>query len=349
MVSQNDKATIKCICAVLRSHIISSANTAAEHMEAFEVFRDVQIVDHHSTDESKCGGAGRLVPSQKNIEDFFWSVFQKAQMSSECIIMTLIYCERLFLPTTGSLAIRSDNWKSILFSCMILASKVWDDLSMWNVDFSLVCPSYTLAHINRLETSLLEILSYDMRVPASEYAEYYFNLRSMMTVMGLQDSDTSMEPLDLKRAKKMNLSTVKFHSTVSVRKNVSCLNLGSFLSDSSYTGSGTSEDFNLSDGNIGTCAILRDKSHSLPRVNLEQLMHDFHLDADGETHTSSSAYTTQRSGGVSTRTPGFQVGMNISTSKKMQLTGGRNTRLNMMVRASEPIIPEEIYTSKARK
>ena len=47
--------------------------------------------------------------------------------------------------------VRPYNWKSLLLSAMVMSSKVWDDLSMCNADFSLVCPSFTLSRINELE------------------------------------------------------------------------------------------------------------------------------------------------------------------------------------------------------
>ena len=50
--------------------------------------------------------------------------------------MTLIYCERLIKDTRGRLCIRYDNWRPILFACLVMSSKVWDDMSMWNADFS---------------------------------------------------------------------------------------------------------------------------------------------------------------------------------------------------------------------
>jgi len=61
------------------------------------------------------------------------------------------------LATNGKLSIRYENWKSVLLSCIMMASKVWDDLSMLNVDFSKICPSFALKIVNKLETKLLEI------------------------------------------------------------------------------------------------------------------------------------------------------------------------------------------------
>lgn len=45
---------------------------------------------------------------------------------------------------SGRLVICYYNWKSIIFACMIMASKVWDDLSMWNTDFAQVSSVYDL-------------------------------------------------------------------------------------------------------------------------------------------------------------------------------------------------------------
>jgi hypothetical protein len=78
---------------------------------------------------------------------------------------------------------------------MVLASKVWDDLSMWNVDFSNVCgrghsaalSSFTLPRINELELAILQCLKFIVRVPASEYAKYYFLIRSMLLKSGVLD------------------------------------------------------------------------------------------------------------------------------------------------------------------
>ena len=98
-------------------------------------------------------------------------------MEVDCIIISLIYIERLIKLTDGKLTPSSNNWRSILFSCMVLASKVWDDLSMWNCDFSKIGPggvTFSLSRTNELEIALLLALEYKVKVNASEYAKYYF-------------------------------------------------------------------------------------------------------------------------------------------------------------------------------
>ena len=75
--------------------------------------------------------------------------------------------------------------QQVLFACLVMASKVWDDLSMWNVDFSHVCPSFDLQRVNSLELTMLEELRYFIKVSAGEYAKYYFLLRSMTVKLGM--------------------------------------------------------------------------------------------------------------------------------------------------------------------
>ena len=173
-------------------------------------------------------------PTLEDITMFYRDIFHRSQLETDCIIMSLIYVERLIRRTEGLLRPRSTNWRSVLFSCMILASKVWDDLSMWvskrigrlfsiadraatdaltaslnllqNADFSQTCPSgviFSLQRINELEIAVLSALSYDVKVPASEYAKYYFLLRSMLIKSGLgSDELQSMNPLDVEGAMK---------------------------------------------------------------------------------------------------------------------------------------------------
>ena len=98
-----------------------------------------------------------------------------------------------------------------------MASKVWDDLSMWNCDFSVVCPSFDLQRVNDLELIMLDTLKYQIRVPAGEYAKYYFHLRSLMTKLNLTASafDKAL-PLDLKGAKKLQLATERLQEQTMV-------------------------------------------------------------------------------------------------------------------------------------
>jgi len=168
--------------------------------------------------------ANESVPTLDDITNFYRDVFRRAQMESDCIIMSLIYVERLIKNTDGGLRPRPSNWRSLLFSSMILSSKVWDDLSMWNADFSQTCPAgvkFSLQRINELELAVLNALDYKVKVPASEYAKYYFLLRSMLIKSGLGGDDmNNMTPLDVEGAKKLEQVSSSFQSTAATKRRI---------------------------------------------------------------------------------------------------------------------------------
>lgn len=97
------------------------------------------------------------------------------QLAIECILIMLIYVERLMV--IGGVEIRNLNWKPIIFIGTLLASKFWEDLNFWNVDFLGVGQSYTLEGINQLESQFLALCKYNLFVSASLYAKYYFAVR----------------------------------------------------------------------------------------------------------------------------------------------------------------------------
>ena len=202
--------TNNCIGAV--SGVGSYGSLAENVAQSKEVFGERSVGRMRTG--SNTGQRTMAIPSMDEIESFINNVFNKSQLESECIIMSLIYCERLVKQTKGKLSIRYDNWRSITFACLVMASKVWDDLSMWNVDFSNVCSSFDLQRVNELEMAMLDIMSYRIKVSASEYAKYYFHLRSMMARLGMHQIGSN-RPLDLISARKLQLATENLQSSLS--------------------------------------------------------------------------------------------------------------------------------------
>lgn len=56
----------------------------------------------------------------------------------ECAVIGLVYIERLFERT--GLELNVDNWLRVVLGGVLLASKVWDDQAVWNVDFWEIFP-----------------------------------------------------------------------------------------------------------------------------------------------------------------------------------------------------------------
>ncbi|CAM9372464.1 unnamed protein product [Ascophyllum nodosum] len=222
-------ATIRCVCAVLRAHMIEAVAKGQEGdhqrgeelglqghgmrggaapdtqqqwvLERVTLFNDSphnpSISDAGENGSSLEGARATSVPSLREITSYFRHLYHRARLKFDCIVVSLIYVERLMKETRGALRPLPCNWKSLVMSVLLLASKVWDDHSMWNRDFSELCPAFTLVRLNQLEVAMLELLRFNVKVLSSEYAKYYFHLRSMCVRGGLSVDHAPIPPFDM--------------------------------------------------------------------------------------------------------------------------------------------------------
>lgn len=117
------------------------------------------------------------IPTETEIYDFGHQLFKTVQLSSECSIVCLIYVERLM--EVAKVPLLACTWRPIFMCGLLLASKVWQDLSSWNIEFSSVYPQFSLEAINKLELNFLRSVKWDLYISSSSYAKYYFALRSL--------------------------------------------------------------------------------------------------------------------------------------------------------------------------
>mmetsp|Transcript_24803 Transcript_24803/g.49606 ORF Transcript_24803/g.49606 Transcript_24803/m.49606 type:complete len:796 (+) Transcript_24803:74-2461(+) len=129
-------------------------------------------------------------PTTDEIYDFAHQLFKKVQLSSECSIVCLIYVEKLM--EVAKVPLLSDTWRPIFMCGLLLASKVWQDLSSWNIEFASVYPQFSLEAINRLELQFLKMIKWDLYISSSLYAKYYFALRSLLEKSGFRNRYNQM-------------------------------------------------------------------------------------------------------------------------------------------------------------
>lgn len=144
---------------------------------------------------------------------------------------------------------------------------------------------------------MLDALKYVIRVPASEYAKYYFYLRKMMVSQGVaRNEPIFMKPLDIVGARKLQLSTERFHDSLQVDPSSSANSNGVTAGSSNEDGHAINRrrHMSLHEG-LSTLALQRNSTESsvggktvgsVPTVSLEQLIHFEHVDADGAVHSS---------------------------------------------------------------
>ena len=117
------------------------------------------------------------LPDKNEIFHYIKNIVKVADLSFDTIIISLIYVKRLNAKVNNPLTYT--NWKPIICTSLMVASKVWDDLSMINIDFSLLF-NYPLSYINKWENLFLKELSFNTNISASEYSTIYFDMRHDM-------------------------------------------------------------------------------------------------------------------------------------------------------------------------
>uniref|UniRef100_A0A668AZ69 Cyclin Y n=1 Tax=Myripristis murdjan TaxID=586833 RepID=A0A668AZ69_9TELE len=192
-VSQpNLKYTIKCVALAIYYHI---KNREVDGRMLLDIF-DEKL---HPLSKSEIPpDYDKHDPEQKQIYRFVRTLFSAAQLTAECAIVTLVYLERLL--TYAEIDICPANWKRIVLGAILLASKVWDDQAVWNVDYCQILKDITVEDMNELERQFLELLQFNINVPSSVYAKYYFDLRSLAEANNLS---FPLEPLSRDKAQKL--------------------------------------------------------------------------------------------------------------------------------------------------
>merc|ERR1712018_429806 len=151
----------------------------------------------------------RYNPEHRQIYKFIRTLFNAAQLTAECAIVTLVYIERLI--KYAEVDIAPGSWKRITLMSILLASKVWDDQAVWNVDYCQILKDLTVEDVNELEREFLHLLQFNTNVTQSVFVKYYFELR---TLAEANDLAYPPEPLTRERALKLEAMSQSYDDKV---------------------------------------------------------------------------------------------------------------------------------------
>jgi hypothetical protein len=197
-ISQPDnEELLRCMATAILYHIEKGAMST--HKTYYDIFSEEKYPIMKSRVDTK------KIPDVEAIYQFLNTIFKAERLDSECAIMCLAYTERI-IALTG-LTMDPTNWRRLVLSALILASKVWEDQSVWNVDFLPVFDNLTAQDLNKLERQFLALLQYNVSLTASLYAKYYFELRQFSK---LNAEHFPLQPLD-----KLNAKRLEDHSQAS--------------------------------------------------------------------------------------------------------------------------------------
>ncbi|XP_057397358.1 retinoic acid receptor RXR-beta-like isoform X4 [Balaenoptera acutorostrata] len=137
-------------------------------------------------------------PEHKFIYRFVHTLCSATQLTAESAVITLVYLERLL--TYSEIDICPTNWKRIVLGAILLASRIWGDDAVWDVEHSQILKDVTVEDMNKMERHVLERLHFNINVPFSVYVKHYFDLRSLADDNNL---NVLFTPLSKERAQKL--------------------------------------------------------------------------------------------------------------------------------------------------
>eukprot|EP01118_Nematostelium_gracile_P020435 TRINITY_DN990_c0_g1_i1.p1 TRINITY_DN990_c0_g1~~TRINITY_DN990_c0_g1_i1.p1 ORF type:complete len:290 (-),score=70.48 TRINITY_DN990_c0_g1_i1:89-958(-) len=151
------------------------------------------------------------IPSVETVEKMIKSIFKIGQLAPESLIMAVAYLERI--NRTSSYRLFAYNWKRTLLSTLILASKVWEDQAVWNIDFIELFPLTTPSDLGQLEKKILALLGFDVSLKASEYAKIYFDIRAQAAHHCADEHFLELKPLNKDNEDKLELRSQNYTLT----------------------------------------------------------------------------------------------------------------------------------------
>ena len=125
-----------------------------------------------------------IPPSFQLIYEYVIYVVSATKMEEEIPVIALVYLERLL--ERHGLLVNQNNWRRLCPASLCLASKVWDDDSLENEHFPQVLPDVTLAEVAAFERTFLELVGFELAVRGAHFAKFYFVMRSVAHIKGLQ-------------------------------------------------------------------------------------------------------------------------------------------------------------------
>lgn len=159
-------------------------------------FRDIFSEEKHPLEPLEKTNYN-ILPTQDDIFQFLVSLFSIQELDAVCGVLASAYIDRL-IKLTG-VTLHPTNWRRIVLGALLLASKVWEDLGVWNIDYQYIFPSTSLEDLRQLEMEYLNCLQFTVTLTSTMYAKYYFELRA------ISDTEYSfpLEPLDQEGAEKI--------------------------------------------------------------------------------------------------------------------------------------------------
>ena len=103
-----------------------------------------------------------------SLHDYFYYWVDKLDFNENLLILTMMNIDKFL---SKNFIITSDNVKNIIFSCMVLTQKSYEDEAIYDKDYAKIFKIKTDELIN-MELEFLKIIDYRLHVSGEEFQNY---------------------------------------------------------------------------------------------------------------------------------------------------------------------------------
>lgn len=135
----------------------------------------------HSDDESAKEQLARTISSK--------SMNKREKSKSTALASTLPATPNCFYLNHEHLMISAETWERVVFACIMIASKVWDDISCSSRSFSQCTQDFSLKDLNLMERIITRDLEFALFLNASDYKVYYYHIKDIWLNLKLDSSN----------------------------------------------------------------------------------------------------------------------------------------------------------------
>ncbi|GMH93908.1 hypothetical protein TrST_g7943 [Triparma strigata] len=191
----------KCILGLgfLLSYLIEEPPEKYVKNQCWDIFTvpgDKKKIRKPINSKERKENAGKAIVSAADVDDFLTNLYKICQWTSECHIIAFILMIRLVNQSGGKICLHRYNWQCMLVVSLMISQKLWDDVSLNNVDFPqvwrMVAPNggdMDLKDVNFMEREFLSILSYSVGVNMRVYTSVYYDVMALAVVSDPQQID----------------------------------------------------------------------------------------------------------------------------------------------------------------
>ncbi|GMH50798.1 hypothetical protein TrRE_jg4792 [Triparma retinervis] len=175
--------------SILLSYLIEEPPEKYIKKQSWDIFSvpgdKTKVIAPITAKEREKNAGDTVIPSE-HVRECLVSLFKICQWTSECHIIAFILIIRLINMSNGKVALHRYNWQCLLCVSLMISQKLWDDVSLNNVDFPqvwrMVAPKggeMDLKDVNFMEREFLSILGFEVTVNLRLYTSCYYDVMAL--------------------------------------------------------------------------------------------------------------------------------------------------------------------------